>query len=229
MKEIRYCPICNTPFQVNRHTNSNKKFCTKNCANKSRTNSSKKSLFTCRWCNKEFEDWTYRNRAFCSSQCRSEYGAKQPKPNKRKPETMKIDRICEICGNHFTTNTYQIVLRGGGKHCSRSCTSKAQATKMSKDGNPNYRGGISQDSKYYRGSNWNIQKRKAKKRDNHECQVCHTRGNLFNQLGVHHIKPYRLFDGDFESANQLSNLVTLCRKHHGLVEWGKIPCPKPKQ
>lgn len=217
------CPVCGNIF--NKGIGD---FCSRACVNKSRTNPSKRSVFTCQWCNTNFEDWTYRQPKFCSNQCRSEYGAQQPRPSKQKPETMKVDRVCEICGEHFTSNIYQITLRGGGKYCSRACKYKARIEQFSGENNPNYKGGVTKDKQYFRGNNWDRQRRQAIKRDNRECQVCGSRGNVFNRVGVHHIKPYRLFDGDFESANQLSNLITLCRTHHGLIESGKMPCPKPK-
>lgn len=226
MKEIRYCPTCGKSFQVDTHTNPRKKFCSKPCANKNRADASKKSIFTCQWCGKSFEEWTYRKPSYCSNQCRSEYGARQPKPHK-KPRAL-VECKCLTCGKLFSVDKTQIELRGGGKYCSRVCKYKSRSITFSGENNPNYKGGVSHDNIYFRGSNWGAQKRKAVKRDNHMCQVCGAGGNLFNALGVHHIKPYRLFNGDFEAANQLSNLITLCRKHHALVECGKIPCPKPK-
>jgi len=90
-------------------------------------------------------------------------------------------------------------------------------------GNPNYTGGHINDY----GLNWGSQKRKAKKRDNHQCQVCGYVSGGDRVLDVHHIKKAKLFDGDFESANHLNNLITLCRKCHALVEKGKIECPIP--
>jgi hypothetical protein len=141
---------------------------------------------------------------------------------------MRVERNCEICGKPLVTNIYQITLRGGGRFCSRKCKGEATSKRLLADGGPNYKGGVKKNEKYFRGSNWDRQKRKALKRDNYECQVCHVRRSLIKRLDVHHIKPYRLFEGNFEAANQLSNLITLCTKHHGMVESGKMPCPKPK-
>lgn len=187
----------------------------------------KKSIFTCEWCKKEFEEWTYRQPRFCSSQCRSEFGAKQPRPNKRKPKTMRVKRKCRICKKTFYTNIYQIILRNGGKFCSNECKYKANSIMLTNN-NPNYKGGVSRNGKYFRGENWGSQRRKALKRDRKECQICHTTNRIFNRIEVHHIRPYTLFNGNYELANHLSNLITLCRKHHEMVEHGKIKCPKPK-
>lgn len=188
----------------------------------------KRKRCVCEWCKKEFETWESRPGRFCSGQCRTEFAARQPRPKRRNPNKW-VDKVCNTCGKGFPADTAQIRLRGGGKYCSRKCQGIGTSKRLLKDGGPNYRGGITKTNYiYYRGSNWDSQKRKAMKRDNHECQVCHYQGGFFNSLAVHHIKPYRLFGGDFESANQLSNLITLCRKHHGLIESGKMPCPKPK-
>lgn len=219
------CPACNKQFDSSKRKTT---FCSNTCRIKYK-DPSKRKVFACQWCGKEFEDWAYRNTSYCSNQCRSEYGARQLKPNARKPETMKVDKTCEICGNHFTTNIYQITLRGGGKYCSVKCKYEGASRDMIKSGGPNYKGGISHDDKYFRGANWGRQRLLTLKRDSYTCQVCHKRRSVFLKVDVHHIKPYRFFNGDFDSANQLSNLITLCRSDHARVECGTIPCPKPKE
>jgi 5-methylcytosine-specific restriction endonuclease McrA len=222
---IKTCSFCKKQFKTYKRAS---KYCSRDCRDNARRDPSKKSIFVCKGCGKQFEDWTYRKTAFCSNRCKMTLWAKQPRPWQEKPERW-VERNCLTCGKVFTVTVSQIELRNGGKYCSRKCFGKAQSQKMKETGGPNYKGGITQKNYlYYRGSNWDSQKRKALKRDNHECQVCHSRGNLFSGLAAHHIVPYRFFNGDFESSNQLSNLITLCRKHHGLVESGKIPCPKPK-
>ncbi len=86
--------------------------------------------------------------------------------------------------------------------------------------NHNYKG----DSISHYGINWESQKRKAKKRDSSTCQVCGYKSGGKRFLDVHHIIPAKRFI-DLELANNLSNLITLCRKCHVMVEKGKIPCP----
>jgi 5-methylcytosine-specific restriction endonuclease McrA len=59
------------------------------------------------------------------------------------------------------------------------------------------------DISYY-GPNWLKQRRLARKR---------------KELSVHHIIPFRSFNGDWERANELPNLICLCeypchRKRH---------------
>lgn len=82
----------------------------------------------------------------------------------------------------------------------------------------------------YYGPNWDTQREKALERDDRHCQRCgisseeHIRSNNVG-LDVHHIIPRREFtsDGilDYESANDLDNLVTLCRSCHR--KWEGIP------
>lgn len=221
---IKTCPVCMKQFNT-RHSTS--KYCSRACRDEARKEPSKKSVFTCKQCNKKFEDYTYRQTSFCSRSCNAKFNKSGPRPWQKNPDFF-VTKPCEVCGKEFTTTRTQIERRHGGKYCSRACMGKAASKRLLETGGPNYQGGITKTNyKYYRGSNWDSQKRKAMKRDNKECQVCHSRG-LFSRLGVHHIKPYRFFDGDFESANQLSNLITLCQKHHVMVEAGSIPCPKPK-
>lgn len=79
----------------------------------------------------------------------------------------------------------------------------------------------------YRGVNWRKQRDAAHKRDGGVCQYCHhlpRKGSRLN--AVHHIKPFRTFNGDYIAANDLSNLITLCHTCHRKAESGVIPVPK---
>lgn len=221
------CVTCGTQFISMSKLQKN---CSHSCACKSRAKLEKKMIFICEWCKNEFQEWAYRKSRFCSDHCRSVFAARQLKPNGRRPETMNISRKCLQCGNTYTTSIYQIKLRGSN-FCSRKCMGEYQSKKLLKTGGPNYKGGVSKNNKYYRGQNWDRQRRAALKRDKRQCQICNTQVSSrdMHNIGVHHIKPYRFFNQDWESANALSNLITLCRSHHMKVEVGKIPCPIPKE
>lgn len=79
-----------------------------------------------------------------------------------------------------------------------------------------------------RGPNWYKQRQRTLIRDGYRCQICNKRiGRYARDYGVHHIRPFREFAGDYVSANQLSNLITLCLRCHGRVERGKLACPIP--
>lgn len=71
-----------------------------------------------------------------------------------------------------------------------------------------------------RGENWSEQRLKALNRDDHTCQNCNkTKSELALPLDVHHKTPFREFD-DSDAANELDNLVCLCRSCHMKVEQG---------
>lgn len=178
---------------------------------------SKHSVFTCKWCNRQFEDWTYRNPTFCSAQCRSEFGAHQPKPNTRRPENF-VHLICKQCGNSYIVHKVQLDKPYGCKYCSKKCKYDAVGFSMRGSNNVNYTDGESSK----RGPNWNYQKRSALRRDNFTCQICGEQKIKGRNPDVHHIVKFGKFNGDFEKCNDLSNLITLCRKCHRGIESGKI-------
>lgn len=78
------------------------------------------------------------------------------------------------------------------------------------------------------GPNWDTQKLRARIRDHGQCQVCGIHdGNHISVYGrvnhVHHIQPraeYIDANGvfDYERANRLENLITLCSSHHKQLE-----------
>lgn len=95
----------------------------------------------------------------------------------------------------------------------------------------------SKDERRYYGPNWKAQRAKALERDSY---VCQTPGCDWSQtahreafgkgLHVHHIQPLSSFedrgdDVDFERANRLENLVTVCVQHHRL--WERISPLRP--
>ncbi len=66
------------------------------------------------------------------------------------------------------------------------------------------------------GKNWTRQKELTRRRDEYTCQVC-GRKEVKQAHHVHHKLPFRTFD-DYEQANQLENLVTLCPSCHQRAE-----------
>lgn len=80
----------------------------------------------------------------------------------------------------------------------------------------------------YRGGNWREQRKKALIRDGYRCVICGEKykRNTAN-IQVHHIRPYREYNGDWREANKTTNLVSLCRNCHIKVEKGYWACPQP--
>ncbi len=202
----------------------NQKFCNHYCRKKfgwCKSDPSKKNTFICEWCNKRFISWVYRPNRFCSAQCRSEFGARQPRPNNRKPE-IHIVHNCRYCKNEYNTTTHQVRFRGSN-FCSRKCQYAQISLDRRGSNNPNWAGGTADPSVY--GENWNRQKRLAKHRDKHQCQVCGYKSGGNKYLDVHHIIPIKDFSSDWEKANKLTNLISLCRPCHVDVEKKRILCP----
>ena len=82
-----------------------------------------------------------------------------------------------------------------------------------------------------RGPNWSKQRAKARERDDYTCRICglsdeEHRLKHSQALEVHHIQPFRTFEPfdsleDYERANALSNLRTVCLPDHN--RWEGIP------
>lgn len=75
------------------------------------------------------------------------------------------------------------------------------------------------------GHNWERQREKAIQRDEEQCRVCGMsrqkhREKYGRDIDVHHIDPIVSYDNP-EDANELDNLITLCRDDH--LEWEGIP------
>ncbi|MGC9333720.1 MAG: DEAD/DEAH box helicase [Anaerolineae bacterium] len=75
-----------------------------------------------------------------------------------------------------------------------------------------------------RGPNWEQQRNKARARDGYRCRHCGLSERAERAHDVHHIQPFRTFgyirgkNDHYLEANQLTNLVTLCRSCHRRVE-----------
>jgi len=66
------------------------------------------------------------------------------------------------------------------------------------------------------GPNWASQRDQARARDGYHCQICGV-PELGRAHDVHHKIPFRTF-ASYRQANQLTNLITLCRPCHRRAE-----------
>lgn len=218
------CPICGQEFQTTTK-NGGKKTCSKKCADVLRTQGvrarpSTRIMVACTNCGKLLKRPPSRvdgRTHFCNQDCKTEH--------QRIPES-KVILSCKTCGQLFTVTrffTSPHLGRKTAKYCSRACMAEALSHNRRRENNPNWKGGYVLNY----GPNWYLQRRKALKRDNHACQVCNYKigGDII--LDVHHIIPFKQFNGDWKSANQLTNLISLCRVCHPKVECGELKCPKP--
>lgn len=236
----RICPQCGIQFQpLQRQT---QKYCSRICRDNARKNQVE---CICEFCGLSFQTKSSqieRGRGkYCSIACRDAAKRNQVnciceqcgKPFQIDPAQIKhgvgkycsrechsigqrkqIDCVCLQCGIAFQV-TLAVVKRGGGKYCSKTCMG------LSKRGenHPFWRGGQSK----YRGPNWTQQRKLAYNRDNGECKYCGKKPKIGERkFQVHHIKPFREFNGDYLSANRLTNLITLCQLCHRKAEHGKI-------
>lgn len=199
MFTFRVCQKCGGTFQCK--TSSN--FCDK-------CRSIKKN---CVICGKEFvtrPSLKYDVQT-CSRKCgaRLRWGDTAKKRAERRPP-------CANCGGPIT----RTVMNYGKRKpkvvfCSTKCMGEWQSKNKVGENHPNWRGGW---IPYY-GGNWGGQKRNARKRDNYTCQRCGvTEKELGYKMDVHHKIPFRLFGGDYKTANDLSNLISLCRSCHRTIE-----------
>jgi 5-methylcytosine-specific restriction endonuclease McrA len=103
------------------------------------------------------------------------------------------------------------------------CGTTCRARHIIGPNNPSYTSGIGRKREY--AANWKSQRRAAVLRDGARCRVCGARPARQRDLHVHHLIAARTFGGDWERANALDNLVTLCMPCHYLVERGKATVP----
>jgi len=171
---------------------------------------------TCKQCGDEFE---YKNREkephTCGIECRDKW---QTGDNAANWRGGKVENECEWCGETYKVNPNKA---DSQQFCGDGCRAEWHSRKFSGENNPQWNGG----KLHYYGPNWKRQRRKARERDNHTCQDCGTHtSELEKAIPVHHITPRRDFiengDLDYEAANDLNNLITLCppchRKWEGL-------------
>lgn len=119
--------------------------------------------------------------------------------------------------------------RWGGWQAAVRAAGYEPVGRPSRPANGNWKADSKHERRYYR-SNWKSQRAKALERDSY---VCQTPGCDWSQtahrdafgtgLHVHHIQPLSSFedrddDVEFEQANRLENLITVCVQHHRLWE-----------
>lgn len=126
------------------------------------------------------------------------------------------ERVKQLYHNGFY-DRYALVTAGRLPHNRKRNSESKQGTKNWMYGrcgprNPWWNGG----KVYYYGPNWHRQRNKARKRDHYTCQHCGiTETELGQQLDVHHIKKFRDFGlTRYKEANDLGNLICLCRTCH---------------
>jgi 5-methylcytosine-specific restriction endonuclease McrA len=169
---------------------------------------------TCSECGKEFEQAPWlanRGVVRCSKICANRY------INRTKSEKSRVIVSCSQCKKEISivkaklSQTYHF--------CNRECMTEYYNTHddFRGENSPNWTGG----KESYYGENWRQQRRLARERDDYTCQDCNITEEEYGQeLSVHHLKLFRLFD-NYEEANQLNNLISLCEPCHRLRHSGE--------
>lgn len=133
------------------------------------------------------------------------------------------DVHCDQCGAALGRPPSQINA-GAHQFCNKKCHGAYLAKHVTGKNNHLWRGG---GFRYY-GPSWREQQRAARKRDKYTC--CHCKKKQKHRaLDVHHVKPFMLFgyipdeNDNHLPANDLANLLTLCKRCHKQAEHGNIP------
>jgi len=230
-----YCgvEISVEPWMLKRHKHH---FCSKKCKGKwwSEAISGEKHYLwnkvevECGHCGKKFlrkpAEVEYYKNHFCSRECRGKWQAENIIGEKCPAwRGGKLEVRCDHCGEKLLRNGYEIEHRKI-HFCSLDCYGRWLSINKSEENSPFWKGGYSR----FLGPNWLRQGRRTRERDNYVCQICGMEENG-RALDVHHIIPFREFGLErYKEANQLSNLITLCRPCHVKVEKGEIPIDTPR-
>lgn len=229
--ETRICGYCQEPFSRLDYMmrSHDYKFCSRKCAGRKRVENTvlRVGKRNCLTCGIEFVLWIRPEQKYCSHKCKGprisetqrgrvmsiESRAKLSASTKGRQSPLRLPAtkfICEGCGVEFEILNGRRFL-GHRRFCTRLCW--YTFIRRNPEAIPWFRGGR---DPYY-GPNWYHMARLARWRDKDTCQDC---GVLqeFPVLDVHHKIPRRAFFGNYELANQLNNLVSLCKTCHGIRE-----------
>lgn len=222
------CRHCGEEFVAKdkRLKEGKRNFCSRDCYMTFRSNelvgedhpAYKRGVVECAYCGDEISRRPYRidnvENVFCDNGCQGKWVSENV-TGKDHPKWSKVKKSCEICGDTFWAYKSHAERR---TCCSNECKNVWQSRNFSRDNHPRWKGGPIK----YRGYDFLAIKEKVLKRDQHRCQVCRaTVADLGQEPDVHHIKPYREFE-DSEKANDMNNLISLCRSCHNKWEGSPV-------
>lgn len=188
--------------------------------------------YTCDYCGDVDEKYPSQlaqsEKSFCGQDCANDW-----KRGRDVPDTHNFYKggfatvECEWCGEELERRPCKLE-RSENFFCGDTdCQAKWQSKNLRRENHPNWKGGHEFDY----GPNWNRQRDKRIEHDGYECVVCGLSNGQHMELHdcnlhVHHIQrkeAFRKSDGslDYERANRLENLITLCYTCHN--RWEGIP------
>ncbi len=212
-KVEKVCEECGKIYNVFPSKVERSRFCSNLCQGvyfgKKRTIATTETCI-CSTCGKVYDHLFYPSQStesrFCSRKCRAIFYAKM------KHAAALAIHTCPVCGEKWETTKSD-----RKKYCSLDCMGQKLSLERRGEGSPNWQGGKAPLKLF--GYKAGRVTRKAKVRDGYTCQCCNKAfSENSRNLHVHHIVPFLLFNGDFESANDLNNLVTLCHRCHVAIE-----------
>jgi len=223
------CKYCDSEFET--YKSRKRKFCSQNCSSRWQSDNLtgknhphyQKVKINCENCGSVIKvaPCNKDRKKYCSKKCQYEHFSNRFSGKNNPFYKAKIKLECENCKENFQV----IPSRADRKFCSENCFNEflegRERKNFQAENHPKWKGGYN----IPRGANWQAQRTSALKRDNYECQSCGICNQEHKQkhgyeLDVHHITPHRKFDNK-KKANELSNLITLCRRCHIDIEEGK--------
>jgi len=222
------CDQCGNTYE--RCPSQSGRFCSMKCADEWKKEAYKgennhfhkeKESVECEYCGQIYKVQPHRveRTKYCSKDCQMS-ALNENKTGENHPNYKgKVTLECEYCKEEFKIYPNK---KGERRFCSVRCAAEWQSENIVGPKHPNWMENPKQELNY--GFNWAIMRRKALERDGYKCVICKEgKEKLGQNPDVHHIKPIREFDNP-KDANFLDNLVSLCRKHHKMLEgWGLKP------
>jgi len=201
-------------------------FCDKECESKFKKRE---------WVDENHPSWDGGREHLTCNECSETYSVKPSKADQSKfcsreckRKSWKVDKkeySCANCNKQVKLKPY-VRNKSNEVTCSKKCFKEYLSELRKGEANPQWKGGRF----LYYGPNWQDQRSKALERDDYSCEECDmTRDSHYQHynedLHVHHKVPRRqIIDEDeptfeqFELANSLDNLVTLCKSCHKKLE-----------
>lgn len=203
------CDTCGKPITIEQwRTRFKHNYCSRTCSS---IGTRRITTTPCDYCGKPV---TYKSsrkqgkRVFCNQQCAKAAPSRPDGVGRTIVHCSYCQKELKVWPSKITTNEHF--------YCNKQC----RAQYIQGTNNPSYTGGLGRQRKY--GPHWRATRNAILQRDNHTCQYCKKRPLLSRRLHVHHIKPFYLFNDDWEAANQPYNLITLCHTCHKQAEKGLL-------
>lgn len=184
--------------------------------------------YTCDYCGDVNEDYPSKvgryEREFCNKECHRLWQKNErPSEGHNWYNGGPVEVECSNCGKTVERKA-SIAEQNTFNYCSTDCESEHKSRTLRGENHPRWKGGV----KIWYGPNWREKRAERLEYDDYQCVICGMSNGEHKELHgcnlhVHHIQPARTFleDGhiiDYERANRLENLLTMCYKCHGRYE-----------